>query len=156
MEHGELPCPSRNTEQRGSPAETDTLPSMTGPKTPVLHVESEDDTTIITILAQTLGAQDNCFQCGEELDALPDSDGQIIIDCRQLHHIDSVAAATLVAFHKRMRQNGSAPLLCNIDPTVRSVLSVMRLDRVLTIKDTLGEARAWRPHSQSEKRSSGL
>ena len=60
---------------------------------------------------------------------------QLVVDLAEVTYMDSSGVATLVEALQKMRQHGGEMRLCRLQPRVRSIFEIARLDTVFTIAD---------------------
>jgi anti-sigma B factor antagonist len=75
----------------------------------------------------------------QELDAKPK---RLIVDLAKVTYMDSSGIATLVEALTRARAVGSTLLLADLQPRVRSIFAISRLDTVFTIVASADDATA--------------
>jgi anti-sigma B factor antagonist len=75
------------------------------------------------------------------LEALGSHPSRLIIDLSGVPYMDSSGVGTLVDMKRRTERDGSAIILVGLQPRVRSVFEITRLDGFFTIVETLEEAR---------------
>lgn len=75
----------------------------------------------------------------EEVDAKPK---RIVIDLTKVTYMDSSGVATLVEALQRAKASGTRLLLCGLQPKVRSIFTISRLDTVFEIAATADDAKA--------------
>lgn len=73
----------------------------------------------------------------DELDHQPD---RIVIDLNDVTYMDSSGVATLVEGLQRLKKTGGKLYLCQLQPRVRSIFEISRLDSVFTLMDDLEAA----------------
>jgi anti-sigma B factor antagonist len=73
-------------------------------------------------------------------DSLPQNEPRIIVDLTKVEFVDSSALATLVQVMKRSRENKGDVLLCGLNPNVRNIFNLTRLDRAFQIHEDLAAA----------------
>lgn len=64
---------------------------------------------------------------------------RLIIDLGDVPYMDSSGVATLVEAMQNARRGGSKLILCSLQPKVRSIFEIARLDTVFTIVGTADE-----------------
>ncbi|MDH3583990.1 MAG: STAS domain-containing protein, partial [Phycisphaerae bacterium] len=78
--------------------------------------------------------------------ALMEADEQrpkrLIIDLGRVPYMDSSGVATLIEAMQRLRKYDGSMVLCGLQPNVRGIFEVSRLDTVFTLVDDLAAARA--------------
>lgn len=67
---------------------------------------------------------------------------RVIVDLGEVPYMDSSGLATLVEGLSLSQPSGTAFVVCGLQDRVRSVFEISRLDRVFTIADDVGAARA--------------
>lgn len=98
--------------------------------------------------------------CYGELDGLqmPEGDGdekgmkdllgqgwaseRIVLDMSGATYIDSAAVGWLLSLHKGFTKAGGKMVVCALQPTVRRVIELMRIQQVIPIVDDKGQALA--------------
>lgn len=75
----------------------------------------------------------------EDVDAGPK---RLVIDLTKVTYMDSSGVATLVEALQRSKARGCRLVLAGLQPKVRSIFSISRLDTVFEITATLDEAKA--------------
>jgi anti-sigma B factor antagonist len=66
---------------------------------------------------------------------------RLIIDMTQVPYMDSSGVATLVEALQRQRKHSGKMILCGLQPKVRSIFEIARLDMVFTIVEDFEAAR---------------
>lgn len=75
----------------------------------------------------------------EEVDAGPK---RLVVDLARVTYMDSSGVATLVEALQRSKARGCRLVLCALQPKVRSIFSISRLDTVFEIAPTPDNAKA--------------
>jgi anti-sigma B factor antagonist len=71
---------------------------------------------------------------------------RIIVDCSSLDYISSYGVSLVLRLHKKMARHGGDVKLASIKSPVIKILSLLRIDRILSIYPDVNEARlAFRP-----------
>ena len=101
-----------------------------GPKPKVEHV---DDVTIVTLTDDSAAKEDNPI--ARELAGLGDEVGQghLLLDFSKKQTIRSVELATLISLHNKRRASGGRLTLAHVNPHIREVFQVTRLNTILDI-----------------------
>ena len=81
-------------------------------------------------------------QAKAEALALIDGASDVVIDLGGIEFIDSTGISVLVSVLKAARRNGREAHFATISPGVRSVLEVIKLDRIFDLHDDPGTAAA--------------
>jgi len=68
--------------------------------------------------------------------------GQVVVDLAGVEFMDSSALGALVVMFKAARDGGGRLCLAQVQPPVRTVLSVTSVDRVIDVYDTVQAAEA--------------
>jgi anti-anti-sigma factor len=94
-----------------------------GPSGPVIALSGEADLTTAAELKQILAAQlDGGTLC-------------LTVDLSGLRFADSAAIMELIRAHRAITQRGGTLELARPQPTVARVLSLLGVDRVITVRD---------------------
>jgi anti-sigma B factor antagonist len=64
----------------------------------------------------------------------------VVVDCARLGHVSTIAITTLVRMHKRLADHASELRLAAVQPHLRRVLGITRLDQVFRIFGSVDEA----------------
>ncbi|ABZ83994.1 anti-sigma factor antagonist [Heliomicrobium modesticaldum Ice1] len=75
----------------------------------------------------------------DSLAQLPRENSRLVINLG-VSFVTSEAIGNLIFLYKRYREKGGQVVLCNITPSVRQVLEITRLDKLLPIVETEEEA----------------
>jgi anti-anti-sigma factor len=67
---------------------------------------------------------------------------RLLLDLAGTEYIDSTGVSWLLTCHKRCREGNGRLVLVSLNPLVKQVLQVLKLDRVLQIADNAEKARA--------------
>jgi anti-anti-sigma factor len=67
---------------------------------------------------------------------------RVMLDLAGTEYIDSTGVSWLLTCHKRCREAGGRLVLVSLNPLVKQVLQVLKLDRVLHVADNAEKARA--------------
>lgn len=97
------------------------------------------DVAVIELLVDSIDA----FNAGEvraELDAVAAAHPKTVIDLGRVKFVDSSGCGALVEMHKHFQTGGGGLRLCNPAPNVKTLLDMVRLNRVLGLYPTREEA----------------
>ena len=64
----------------------------------------------------------------------------VVLDMSEANYMDSAAVGWLLSLHRSFEESGGRMILCNIQPEIRRVIELMRIDRVVPIVDERAEA----------------
>lgn len=110
---------------------------------PSLHLPHRTTGTHTVIrLAEPKLDETNVQRVGADLTALiaaPAGPAELHLDLGAVAYLSSVALGTLVGLHTRAARAGRRLVLTNVQPFVREVIAVTRLDRVLEVRPTTDE-----------------
>lgn len=67
--------------------------------------------------------------------------GKVVLDLSETIFVDSSGVSWLLIAHKRFREQGGQLVLCGVPPMIMKVLTVLRMQLVFEIAETLEEAR---------------
>jgi anti-sigma B factor antagonist len=84
----------------------------------------------------------NCSHALQQslLGLLDDKPGRVVVNLSAVGYMDSSGVASLVKVLSRARKSGVELMLVALQPRVRSIFEITRLDGVFTIKSTEAEA----------------
>ena len=77
----------------------------------------------------------------ELLNALDGKPKRLLVDLAEVSYMDSSGVATLVEALQHQRRSGGQMILCAMQPRVRSIFEIARLDSVFTIVDDTEQAK---------------
>ena len=66
---------------------------------------------------------------------------RVLVDLSAVSYVDSSGVGTLVEFKRRLERGGGKVILAGLQPRVRSVFEITKLDQFFDIVATLDEAR---------------
>ena len=64
----------------------------------------------------------------------------VVLDMSHVRYLPSLAIGALTSLQKALRQHGQAMTMIHVQPPVRQVLAVTRMDRVFALSETLETA----------------
>lgn len=107
----------------------------------VLSIE-DDGVAALACEGELNGLLMNDGEAADLKDLLGDDWAQrrVVLDMAGASYMDSAAVGWLLSLHKRFHEAGGALVICAVQPTVRRVLELMRIDQVLPMTDTQPEA----------------
>jgi len=68
--------------------------------------------------------------------------GPLVADLSAVEFIDSIGIGALLGCMRRQHEKGTTMRLCSLQPTVATIIKILKLDRVFEIYDTPNEALA--------------
>lgn len=74
-------------------------------------------------------------------DQLSDKGTQMVVNLSNIQFIDSTGIGVLISALKTARQNSGSFKLCSIQPEVMSLLTLMKLDKVFDIFDSVEDCK---------------
>jgi anti-anti-sigma factor len=109
---------------------------------PRLKFEEIDGVTVILMQESALYDDANVLQKRREIDALVEQHDirKIVLDFAQVTLMGSAALGMLIRLQAKYVPQGRRMALCRVQPTVREVFRITRLERIIEIFDTLDEA----------------
>ncbi len=72
--------------------------------------------------------------------ARPEGEGNVVIDLTDLEFINSMGLGELIHFRNRLREKGSELRLAGANGMIAEMLDKTRLDEVMPLYETVGEA----------------
>ena len=112
---------------------------MSGTRELVIEVEEEEDVMIVKPAGEIdLGRSPTLrAKLGEVIGR---KSSRVIVDLSQVSYMDSSGVATLVEALQQCRAGNQTLVLCSMQPRVRSIFEIARLDMVFKIVESLEEA----------------
>ena len=107
-----------------------------------INVSSEGDVTVVELADRKILDEINIMQIGEQLSQLVASADvpKIVLDFANVEHMSSSALGVLITMHKRVREKSGKLALCAIQPTIREIFEITRLNEIFAICDDRGQA----------------
>lgn len=113
---------------------------------PLLHVRTVDGVAVVRLADPGIVFGHNAVRAlGDEMDDLVIRDGntRLVLDLTGVRFVASELLAKVVMLDRKARQAGGRLRLCGVGPTVRDILGVSHLDRLLEIDEDETHALAW-------------
>lgn len=101
----------------------------------------EGDVLVIEINCKSIDVN-NVALFKREIFALLTKSHDVVFDLTGLEFIDSSGLGVLLACMRRIKTTGNELKLCALHPTVQSIVKLVRMNRILGIYETRGEALA--------------
>jgi anti-sigma B factor antagonist len=107
-----------------------------------LEVEEVGDVTVASFTVPTLLDEQSTRVIDEEVYRLVDELGRkkLLLSFGAIRDISSLALGKLVTLNKKVQAVGGKLVLCCIDPQIREVLAITRLERLFVIRGDRQEA----------------
>jgi anti-sigma B factor antagonist len=114
----------------------------TQPRRRRLETEDLGDVTVVSFTDRKILDEQNIQRIGEELFGLVDDLGRknLLLNFGNVEYMSSAALGKLITLNKKVQAAGGRLVLCKIDPQIREVFEITRLDRLFTIKGDEQEA----------------
>ena len=106
-----------------------------------LHAETHDQARLVRIAGE-VGATEADELRSWLLEQISPQQPLVVIDCSQLRFIGSSGLAALLAAQQAARAAGGTLRLAAPQPQIRELLRVSRLERILTVHDSVEQALA--------------
>src|SRR5437773_1911600 len=102
-----------------------------------LEVEDIGDATVVHFTDRKILDEQNIQIIGEQLFSLVDELGRrkLLLNFGNVEYLSSAALRKLVTLNKKLQQAGGRLILCNIDPQIREVFEITKLNKLFTIHD---------------------
>src|ERR1700756_3944579 len=107
-----------------------------------LEVEDIGDVTVVNFVDRKILDEQNIQIIGEQLFSLVDEVGRrkLLLNFGNVEYLSSAALGKLITLNKKVQSAGGRLILCNIDPQIREVFEITRLDKLFVIKNDEQEA----------------
>lgn len=113
-------------------------------ESPRLNISDVDGVTLVELTDRKILDEVNISQIGEQLNVLvADADApKLVLDFSRVSHMSSSALGMLITLQKRVREKNGQLRLCGIQPNIREVFVITRLNEIFEICDTREDALA--------------
>ena len=107
-----------------------------------LEAEEIGDVTVVSFMDRKILDEQNIQVIGEQLFSLVDDSGRkkLLLNFGNVEYMSSAALGKLITLNKKVQAAGGKLVLCNIDPQIREVFEITRLDKLFVIKNDEQEA----------------
>jgi anti-sigma B factor antagonist len=111
------------------------------PESPIITVEELPEALIVHVVADNLD-EDQLRQMQSAVRAAVSANPgrPCILDLTRVSFLPSMSLASLIRLHSELKGRGQRLLLAGLQPQVRDVFVVTRLDRLFELHDDLAEA----------------
>ena len=112
------------------------LMSSQPPRRRRLEVEDIGDVTVVSFTDRKILDEQNIQIIGEQLFGLVDESGRkkLLLNFGNVEYMSSAALGKLITLNKKVQSSGGKLVLCNIDPQIREVFEITKLDKLFVIK----------------------
>jgi anti-sigma B factor antagonist len=107
-----------------------------------LEVEDLGDVTVVSFTDRKILDEQNIQVIGEQLFGLVDDLGRkkLLLNFGNVEYMSSAALGKLITLNKKVQAAGGRLVLCKIDPQIREVFEITKLDKLFVIKGDEQEA----------------
>lgn len=108
----------------------------TQPRRQRLEVEDIGDITVVHFIDKKILDEQNIQIIGDQLFELVDKfgRGRLLLNFGNVEYLSSAALGKLITLHKKVNTARGKLILCNIDPQIREVFEITKLDKIFTIQ----------------------
>jgi anti-anti-sigma factor len=109
---------------------------------PALRVRAVDGTAVVDIInAENLCAEEDISHLANQLRRLAeDGHSRLVLNFRQVHTMSSDVLGMLAALHRKLEKSRHRLAISGLDPVLRDMLRISRLERVFDIHADEAEA----------------
>jgi len=102
-----------------------------------LEVEDIGDVTVVNFTDRKILDEQNIQIIGEQLFSLVDELGRrkLLLNFGNVEYMSSAALGKLITLNKKVQASGGRLILCNIDPQIREVFEITKLDKLFDIRN---------------------
>lgn len=102
-----------------------------------LKVEQDHEVTKVSFVDRNILEEANIQQIGDELTAMVEQSSapKLLIDFSGVEHLSSAALGTLITVNNKVKHKGGQLRLASIDPQIREVFVITKLDKLFQIHD---------------------
>jgi anti-sigma B factor antagonist len=107
-----------------------------------LEVEDLGDVTVVSFTDRKILDEQNIQVIGDQLFGLVDENGRkkLLLNFGNVEYMSSAALGKLITLNKKVQSAGGRLVLCNIDPQIREVFEITKLDKLFVIRGDEQEA----------------
>ena len=107
-----------------------------------LNVFPEGAVTVVELIDRKILDEVSILEIGEQLGALVTASDspRIVLDFSNVGHLSSSALGMLITLHKRIREKDGLLRLCSIQPAIREIIEITRLNEIFQIAESREEA----------------
>jgi anti-sigma B factor antagonist len=100
-----------------------------------LEVEQIGEVAVVSLTSRKLLSEESIQAVGEELSHLVDQSDRkkLLLNFSKIEHMSSAMLGMLIRLHKKVLMAGGKLVLCGIDPQIREVFEITKLDKVFPI-----------------------
>ncbi len=101
-----------------------------------LEVEDIGDVTVVSFTDKKILDEQNIQIIGEQLFSLVDELGRkkLLLNFVNVEYMSSAALGKLITLNKKVQAVAGKLVLCNIDPQIREVFEITKLDKLFIIR----------------------
>jgi anti-sigma B factor antagonist len=102
-----------------------------------LEVEDIGDVTVVNFTDRKILDEQNIQIIGEQLFSLVDEMGRrkVLLNFGNVEYLSSAALAKFITLNKKLQKAEGRLILCNIDPQIKEVFEITKLNKLFTIHD---------------------
>ena len=99
------------------------------------------DVTVVCLTDRKILVEQNIQVIGEQLlNLVSERRKQLLLNFRNIEYMSSAVLGMLVMLNKKIQAAGGKLVLCSIDPQIREVFEITRLDKLFLIRADEQEA----------------
>src|SRR5579884_1436972 len=99
-----------------------------------LEVEDIGDVTVVNFIDKKILDEQTIQTIGDQLFSLVDESGRrkILLNFGNVEYLSSAALAKFITLNRKVSQSGGRLVLCDIDPQIREVFEITKLNKVFS------------------------
>jgi anti-sigma B factor antagonist len=107
-----------------------------------LEIENLGEVTVVSFTDRKILDEQNIQTIAEQLFSLVDESGRnkLLLNFHNVEYLSSAVLGKLVSLNKKAVAAGGKLVLANIDPKIREVFEITKLDKLLVIRNDEQEA----------------
>lgn len=120
-------------DSRPRPRRDEPMPPL---NRPVIRIEDCGDVSVVRFVDTKLIDEEIINAIGAELGSLVEDKGRrnLRLDFTGMDYVASAALGKFLSLHRKVKAAGGRLVLCNLDPAIREVLAISRLDHFFEIE----------------------
>ncbi|MCA6078279.1 STAS domain-containing protein [Fulvivirga sedimenti] len=106
-----------------------------------IRTRSEENFNVMKVIGEIDAS--SSIQLDEAIgDIISEGAGNLIVDCSELSYISSAGLGVFMSYIEEFRKQDAGLVIAGLNPKVRNVFDILGLDQLLTISDTVEDAKS--------------
>ncbi len=106
-----------------------------------IRTRSEDNYLLMKVIGEIDAS--SSIQLDEAIgEIVAEGPSNLIVDCSELSYISSAGLGVFMSYIEEFRKQDASLVIFGLNPKVRNVFDILGLDQLLTIKETVEDAKS--------------